>query len=67
MTGWTGIRRIVAFGLGVILIVLGLAGWHVEIGAVIVGAIAVGLISGEGIVELIAAARGRRRNGNGPP
>jgi hypothetical protein len=65
MTAWPNWRRIVSIVLGVILIVLGLAGFHVEVGAVIVGAIAVGLFSGDWIVELVAAAHGRRRNGNG--
>lgn len=58
------VRRVLAFALGVVLIVLGLAGWHVELGAVIVGAVAVGLVSGEWITDLVRAARGRR-NGNG--
>lgn len=45
-----------------LLIVLGLAGWHVEVGAVIVGAVAVGLVSGDWIVDVIDAARGDRRH-----
>lgn len=56
------VRRAVCGALGVLLIVLGLAGWHVQVGAVVIGAVAVGLVSGDGIVELVRDARGPQRD-----
>lgn len=48
--------------LGVLLIVLGLLDYHVQIGAVIAGAIMLGALTGDELVRLIRAARG-----NGSP
>jgi hypothetical protein len=54
-------RRIIVFAAGIALIILGLAGHHVEIGALIIGLVLIGALSGEQLAELIR--RARRRDG----
>lgn len=61
------VRRIITVALGVALIVLGLAGWHVQVGAVIVGSVAVGLTSGDWFLDLVRAGRQPPRKRDGDP
>lgn len=45
------------------LVVLGFLGWHVEVGAIIIGLVLLGGVTGEQLARLVEAARGRRGNG----
>ena len=53
-------RPAVSIVLGVTLITLGLVGYHVEAGAIIAGAILLGLISLDGVLEAFEVRRRRR-------
>ena len=51
-TGW---RAALSTGLGLLLIALGLFGWHVEVGAIVVGCLLLGFVSLDVIVNALRA------------
>jgi hypothetical protein len=50
-------RRVLVFGCGVALIVLGFLGWHVNVAAVVVGLILLGGLSGDLLMKWVGSVR----------
>jgi uncharacterized membrane protein len=59
-------RRVLTVVCGAVLIVLGFADYHVQVGAIVVGLVLVGAVSVDQLVRLIEAARREPRSGPPP-